>query len=114
LLIDDVNSFGELLYNLATGQEPPAQGEPNPGTGNTVFDALVMNCISSEVAAGGYTSLADNALWRDLRKAQTFESQRKRTRALPRITLTQPSLGVVAVILFCLLLLTITARVMGQ
>jgi hypothetical protein len=115
LLVDDVNAFGELLYNLATGREPPAEGEPTPGSGNRVFDAFVVKCLTSEINSAGYISLADNALWRDLEQARNFDSRRRTVQPLlSRIALTQPSLAVMAVILFCLLVVALAAKTVGQ
>ena len=48
-LVSDVNGFGELLFMLATGREPPSEGEPTPATGNTAFDALVVKCLTADV-----------------------------------------------------------------
>src|SRR5207244_6381703 len=33
-LVEDVNGFGELLFILATGREPPTETSPDPRTGN--------------------------------------------------------------------------------
>jgi hypothetical protein len=110
LLVHDVNCFGELLYNVATGREPPAEGEPTPGTGNSAFDAFVAKCLISEISNGGYTSLADSTLWRDLHAARAFESQRRRPHRLSRIALMRPTLVLTALVLFCLLLVAVTAK----
>ena len=108
-LVNDVNGFGELLYILATGREPSAEGEPDPATGNTAFDRLVRRCLSSEVFGTGYVCLADNALWRDLETALNFEHRRKRPSKFVVIRLV---LGVIAVVLFCALVLAVLSKLL--
>jgi serine/threonine protein kinase len=76
-LVQDVHGFGELLFIVATGREPPTDAVPDPQTGNRDFDALVRTCLTSEAAGPGYVCLADNGLWHDLEKALATEKRRK-------------------------------------
>lgn len=110
LLIADVNGFGELLYMLATGREPAVEGTPDPATGNHPFDALIVNCLTSNPDGSGYVCLADNGLWRDLEKALTFERTRRRPPPGVRWLLSRPVLGGVAVVLMALLALAVAAK----
>jgi hypothetical protein len=103
-LVADVNGFGELLYMVATGREPPSDEEPNPSTGNAIFDELVVRCITAEAGSRGYASMAGDGLWRDLDQAIAAQHQRSRTARV------RPLLGLAAVVLFFLLLL-MAARV---
>jgi hypothetical protein len=75
-LVGDVRGFGELLFDLATGRDPPIQGAPNPHTRNTAFNELVEKCLTSMADGPGYVSLADGDLWRDLNAALAFERAR--------------------------------------
>jgi hypothetical protein len=109
-LISDVNGFGELLYVLATGREPPTEGEPTPATGNAAFDALVLNCTMADVDTHAYTSLGDEALWRDLELARKVEQVRTQRSPLPELLLSRPFLAVVGIILFCLLVLAVASK----
>jgi hypothetical protein len=108
-LVDDVNDFGELLYVLATGQEPAPEDPPNLTSGNPTFDALVVNCLTSEVGGGGYACLADDRLWRDLEAARSFERGRERSR-FDGHALVRPTLGVLAIFLFCVLVLAVASK----
>jgi hypothetical protein len=83
-LVGDVRGFGELLFDVATGHDPPGQGAPNPHTGNRAFDALVEKCLTSMADGPGYVSLADTALWLDLEAALVT------ARAAPPIDAQQP------------------------
>jgi serine/threonine protein kinase len=76
-LVGDVRGFGELLFDLATGHDPPTQGVPNLHTGNTTFDGLVEKCLTSSADGPGYVSLADAVLWRDLEAALALERARQ-------------------------------------
>jgi hypothetical protein len=78
LLIKDVHGYGELLFVVATGRDPPTEGLPDPRTGNHAFDALVVNCLTSESDGPGYSCLADRRLWQDLETARLAERTRKR------------------------------------
>ncbi len=110
-LVGDVNGFGELLFTLATGQEPPAEGEPNPDTGNLAFDTLVMRCMTSEPGASGYTSLADESLWADLERARAVQYRRiPRLRLARPVALTRPVLLLIALVLLVLLVFAVAAR----
>ncbi|MDQ6672657.1 MAG: hypothetical protein M3069_18270, partial [Chloroflexota bacterium] len=72
-LVGDVRGFGELLFDVATGHDPPTQVPPNPHTGNTVFDALVEKALTSVADGPGYLSMADRMLWADLAAAFAFD-----------------------------------------
>ncbi|HEV7662109.1 MAG TPA: hypothetical protein VGQ62_01145, partial [Chloroflexota bacterium] len=76
-LVDDVHSFGELLYNLATGAELPVDGLVTPRTSNAAFNTLVSRCLAAEVSSDGYASLADAALWHDLNGALSDEQAQR-------------------------------------
>ena len=76
-LVGDVRGFGELLFDLATGHDPPNQGVPNPHTRNAAFNALVEKCLTSMADGPGYVSLADADLWRDLNAALALERARQ-------------------------------------
>jgi hypothetical protein len=112
-LVSDVNGFGELLYVLSTGCEPPSEGDPNPATGNPAFDDLVVRCMTADVDAHAYTCLRDDALWRDFEQARTVElarSRSKRANPLPDLLNSRPFLAVVGLVLFCLLLVALIAK----
>jgi serine/threonine protein kinase len=109
-LVDDVNGFGELLYVLATGREPPVDGEPGLDTDNPAFSGLVLKCMSSEVDGSGYACLADNGLWRDLEKALAFERARKPLNPVQRFLLSRRSIGALGVVLFAALLAAIASK----
>jgi hypothetical protein len=73
-LAGDVRGFGELLYQAATGRKSADQ--PRLATGNAIFDALVLKCLSSTPdVEDSYLCLADQALWRDLQKALDAETR---------------------------------------
>jgi serine/threonine protein kinase len=72
-LVEDVHGFGALLYNVATGNEPPLDVRPDPRTRNAAFNLLVERCLTSEVDGSGYLCLADNGLWHDLETAHDVE-----------------------------------------
>jgi hypothetical protein len=110
-LVSDVNGFGELLYELATGHEPPSEGEVNPETGNAAFDGLVVRCMNADVDTHAYTSLRDEALWRDLALAQAVEDRRMRHRPLPNLLHSRLFLGAVGLVLLCLLVLAVMSKV---
>jgi hypothetical protein len=110
-LVSDINGFGELLYELATGHEPPSEGDANPETGNAAFDGLVVRCMNADVDTHAYTSLHDEALWRDLALARAVEDRRMRRRALPDLLHSRLFLGAVGLVLFCLLVLAVMAKV---
>lgn len=103
-LVSDVNGFGELLFMLATGREPPPDEDPSPATGNTAFDALVERCITAEPGARGYALMAGDGLWRDLEQAKRVERRRSRE------VLLRPVLGIVGVLLFCVLVLAVLSK----
>lgn len=116
-LVGDVRGFGELLFDLATGHDPPAQGAPNPHTGNAVFDVLVEKCLTSVADGPGYVSLADAVLWRDLDAALALERARPRS---PGSRPTRPRyvpargrryLAVVGALLFVGLCLAVASKV---
>jgi serine/threonine protein kinase len=109
-LVVDVNGFGELLYMLATGEEPPAEGEPNPHTNNTAFNALVVRSAMAEPSTVGYRSMADAGLWRDFAEAQAFERHRPVSRSLAQLLQSRPALAVAGMLLLCLLVLAVAAR----
>jgi hypothetical protein len=112
-LVSDVNGFGELLYVLATGREPPSEGEPDPATGNAVFDRLVVGCMTADVDAHAYTCLRDEALWRDFAKAREVEHGRasRRLRTLPDPLHSRVFLAAVGLVLFLLLVLAVMAKI---
>jgi hypothetical protein len=110
-LVSDVNGFGELLYELATGHEPPAEGDANPETGNAAFDDLVVSCMNADVDTHAYTSLRDAALWRDLALARAVEDRRVRHGPLPNLLHNRLFLGAIGLMLFCLLMLAVMAKV---
>jgi serine/threonine protein kinase len=82
-LVGDVRGFGELLFNLATGHDPPTQGVPSPQTGNAAFDFLVEKCLTSMADGPGYVSLADTVLWADLEAARVLDRARPQQVAKP-------------------------------
>ena len=92
-LVSDVNGFGELLFMLATGREPPSEGEPTPATGNTAFDELVVKCMTADVDTHAYSCLGDEALWRDFEYAVTVEHARKQRPPLSDLLHSRPSPG---------------------
>ena len=82
LLLQDVHGFGELLYVLALGREPPTDTTPDPHTGNAAFDRLVIKCLTAEADVDEhYVCLADNLLWKDLNSALQEEKRRPKPRA---------------------------------
>ena len=109
-LVSDVNGFGELLYILATGREPPAEGEPSPVTGNAAFDELVVKCLIADVDTHAYSCLGDAALWHDFDHAQAVERTRKHSKSLPNLLDNRPFLAAVGLVLLCLLILAMMAR----
>jgi hypothetical protein len=117
-LVGDVRGFGELLFNLATGHDPPMQVVTNPHTGYTAFELLVEKCLTSMADGPGYVSLADAVLWDDLEAASTLE--RARTHAGTRRSTVPRSapapgrkyLAVVGVLLFLGLLLAVVSKVL--
>ncbi len=110
-LVSDVNGFGELLYVLATGREPPSEGEPNPATGNAAFDGLVVRCMTADVDAHAYICLRDDALWRDFAHAREVERGRKRAAPpLPDLLHSRVFLAIVGLVLFGLLVLALLAK----
>jgi hypothetical protein len=77
LLLEDVHGFGELLFVLATGREPPTDISPDPHTGNAAFDRLVIKCLTAEAEVPDhYVCLADYGLWHDLEHALDVEKTR--------------------------------------
>jgi hypothetical protein len=109
-LVGDVRGFGELLFDLATGHDPPTQGAPNPNTGNAAFDALVARCLMSTADGPGYVSLADAALWRDLEAALAVERARPPVEAR-RSRATRFAIAVVGALLFLGLCLAVVSKV---
>jgi hypothetical protein len=109
-LINDVNGFGELLYILATGSDPPVEAEPDLATGNTAFDWLVRRCLSSEVFGTGYVCLADNGLWRDLETALSFERRRRRPNLDKSVILSRVALCVIAIVILCALVIALVSK----
>jgi hypothetical protein len=109
-LVSDVNGFGELLYALATGSEPPSEGDPNPGTGNPAFDDLVVRCMTADVDTHAYTCLRDEALWRDFARARALEREGKRSGPRPDLLHSRPFLAVLGIVLLCLLVLALIAK----
>ncbi|MBV8717830.1 MAG: hypothetical protein JO020_28975 [Chloroflexi bacterium] len=103
-VVGDVNAFGELLFMVATGREPPVDEDPNPATGNTAFDALVERCITAEPATKGYASMAGDSLWRDMEQAARIERRHSRE------VLIRPVLGVLGVLLFCVLVVAVLVK----
>jgi serine/threonine protein kinase len=115
-LVGDVRGFGELLFDLATGRDPPTTGVPNPGTGNAIFDALVEVCLTSQADGPGYTCLADDVLWRDLEKAKAAEPQSRSGEAREgsnpfRNVLTRWSVAGLGVLLFISLVVAVVSKV---
>src|SRR5207302_2746195 len=113
-LVEDVNGFGELLFILATGREPPTDISPDPQTGNPDYDSLVVKCLISEPEPDvGYVCLADNLLWQDLEKALATERARpKRERLhgpLPYL-LDRRVLAVIGGLLFIALIAAVAAK----
>jgi hypothetical protein len=106
-LVADVNGFGELLFMLATGREPPAEGEPKPATSNPAFDALVARCITAEPTTRGYASMDGEGLWRDL--AHAIEVQHRPAPLLERLR--RPLLALVGLVLLCLLVVAVLSKV---
>jgi hypothetical protein len=109
-LVSDVNGFGELLFILATGREPPPQGEPTPATGNAAFDDLVVKCVTADVDTRAYSCLADEALWRDFEFALTVERARKQRPALPDLLHSRLILAVVGMVLLLLLVWSVASK----
>jgi hypothetical protein len=109
-LVDDVNGFGELLYVLSTGREPPVDGEPKLETDNPTFNALVLTCISSEVNGSGYSSLADDGLWRDLARAVAFERGRKPPNPLQRFLVSRRSIATLGFLVLGALVAAIVSK----
>jgi serine/threonine protein kinase len=114
-LAEDVHGFGELLFVLATGREPPTDQLPDPRSGNPQFDALVVKCLTSEAHGPGYVCLADNGLWHDLEKALATEKRRKQgdrpVWGPARYLLNRRSLAGLGVVLFVALLAAIGSKV---
>lgn len=115
-LVADVRGFGELLFDLATGRDPPTDGVPNPRTGNSTFDSLVEQCLTSQVAGSGYTCLADDVLWRDLEQALAVDRATKHKadgqRSSPlRSLFGRWSIGVLGAILFISLIVAVMSKV---
>ena len=108
-LLGDVAGFGELLYEVATGREPPAEGPPDPRTGNPAFDRLVVKCLTSDAGGPGYATMADDVLWRDLEQARTLERAHERRRAWTSL-LVRPVLAALGVLLFIALVFATLAR----
>jgi hypothetical protein len=106
-LIADVNAFGELLFMLATGREPPVEGEPTPATGNAAFDTLVPRCMNAELGSRGYASMAGDGLWRDL--AHAIELQRQPPSVRERLR--RPVLALIGLVLLCLLIVAVFTKV---
>jgi serine/threonine protein kinase len=104
-LVTDVNGFGELLFMLATGREPPADAEPDPETVNVVFNALVARCITAEGGTHDYASMADSRLWADLAHANAIEKEHGRG------ALSRPVLAILALVLLCLLIVAMLSKV---
>jgi hypothetical protein len=76
-LAEDVRAFGELLYQLASGQESRETGGAI-ASGNPAFDVLVSRCFASYAGATqGYVCLADEGLRHDLQKALDHEARRQ-------------------------------------
>lgn len=107
-LARDVNGFGELLFMVATGREPPVEAEPNPSTGNALFDQLVVRCVTTEPGERGYASLAGDGLWRDLQAAHAAERTRRQYEAL-----TRPLLAGLAVLMLAVLIVALMSKVAG-
>jgi serine/threonine protein kinase len=118
-LVADVRGFGELLFNLATGRDPPTNDAPNPRTGNAVFDLLVETCLTSQADGPGYSCLADDGLWRDLKKALTVERAKKQRAddnllsSRVRLFVSRRSLAGVGAVLFISLLAAVASRIFG-
>jgi serine/threonine protein kinase len=114
-LVADVHGFGELLFDLATGREPPVDSDPNPHTGNDAFDVLVLRCLTSEVDGPGYVCMADNALWHDMETALATESARRRAanwRTGPlRYLVDRRSLAGIGTLLFIGLIVAVVSKV---
>jgi hypothetical protein len=118
LLVDDVRGFGELLFMLATGREPPSEGVPNPDTGNTTFDLLVVTCMTSVADERGYVCLADPGLWQQLYRAGEVEKvrqQKQRGVSGPmRYVMNRRSLaGIFAILLLSLVVAVASKLVVG-
>jgi serine/threonine protein kinase len=117
-LVGDVRGFGELLFNLATGYDPPTLGVPNPHTGNTAFDSLVEKCLVSMADGPGYVSLADEVLWAHLEAALELERGRSRPEAEerkpPRYVIGRGYLAVVGALLFICLVLAVASKVLFE
>jgi hypothetical protein len=114
-LIVDVHGFGELLFEVATGREVPPEGVPDPQTGNGVFDALVVTCLTSEAGRQGYTSLIDERLGRDLEHAAVEERARSRPLSAfspKRMSRRQLYVAALGVMLFAGLVMAVVARVL--
>lgn len=109
-LVSDVNGFGELLFMLATGREPPPEGDPTPATGNAAFDDLVVKCVTADVDTRAYSCLADEALWRDFEFALTVERARKQRPALPDLLHSRLILAVVGMVLLLLLVWSVASK----
>jgi hypothetical protein len=106
-LIADVNAFGELLFMLATGREPPSAGEPTLATGNAAFDTLVLRCMNAELGSRGYASMAGDGLWHDL--AQAIDVQRQAPSVQKRLR--RPVLALLGFVLLCLLIVAVVSKV---
>lgn len=106
-LVADVNGFGEVLYMVATGREPPADEDPNPSTGNAAFDRLVVRCITAEPGERGYASLAGDALWRDLQAANAAERSRH------QCAVTRPVLAMMGLLVLAVLIVALVSKVAG-
>ena len=115
-LLQDVHGFGELLYSLASGCEPPAEGSVDPGTDNPHFNALVVRCLQAELATDEYSSLADERLWRDLDRSAAFERRLiagRLRRVLRSYVSSRGALAGTGVVLLIALAGAIAARVAG-
>jgi serine/threonine protein kinase len=113
-LVEDVRGFGELLYNIATGNEPPVDGTPDPRTANTAFNMLVERCMTSEVDGPGYLCLADNGLWHDVETALEVERAGRRSSWQGvHQRMDRRWLALAGVVLFLGLLMAIAARASG-
>ena len=115
-LLQDVHGFGELLYSLASGREPPVEGSVDPATDNPHFNALVVGCLQAAGAKTDYVSLADERLWRDLDRSAAFEQRliASRLRRAVRTYLgSRTALAGTGVVLLIALAAAIAERVAG-
>ncbi|HLZ30961.1 MAG TPA: hypothetical protein VKV73_26890 [Chloroflexota bacterium] len=115
LLQRDVHGFGELLFVLATGREPPTDSTPDPHTGNAAFDRLVIKCLTAEAEVEeDYVCLADNRLWKDLNDALDVEKTRPKP-GLPtgrmRVLMDKRALAGIGGLLFVGLVAAIASKV---